>query len=173
MIQPAQIFERITNFQARCAIPSWCNNLTACNSHSTHLASHADDNESCLSCRTNLDVRAGEGGRPQRLLRLVHRPAPRHAEHERGLVRRRSAGGDPEPGVPASVDPLARVLEIQLNALPPRDSTCTRRQSPKTQHTHAASTQAVATGPIETKQSDVARNDRHDCNRNGNVALIG
>ena len=62
-------------------------------------------------------MRAGEGGGAQRLLGLVHGAAPRHAEDEGGLVRRGGAGCDAEAGVPALVDALARILEVQLHAL--------------------------------------------------------
>mmetsp|Transcript_11865 Transcript_11865/g.51090 ORF Transcript_11865/g.51090 Transcript_11865/m.51090 type:complete len:666 (-) Transcript_11865:112-2109(-) len=64
-----------------------------------------------------LDVRAGKCARAQRLLRLIRGPAPGNGEHERRLVRGGGAARDPEPAVPAPVDPLRGVHEVQLDAL--------------------------------------------------------
>mmetsp|Transcript_23442 Transcript_23442/g.73476 ORF Transcript_23442/g.73476 Transcript_23442/m.73476 type:complete len:486 (+) Transcript_23442:112-1569(+) len=67
-----------------------------------------------------LHVLRGEGARAQRLLRLqavVQRPLARHAKHERRLVGRGRAASDAEARVPAAVDALGRVHEVQLHAL--------------------------------------------------------
>lgn len=50
-------------------------------------------------------------------LRLVHGPPARYAEHECALVGRGGAAGDAEARIPAAVDALAGVLEVQLHAL--------------------------------------------------------
>lgn len=48
---------------------------------------------------------------------LVHGPPPRHRQHKGGLVAGGGRGSDAEPRVPAPVDALAGVLEVQLHAL--------------------------------------------------------
>lgn len=50
-------------------------------------------------------------------LRLVHGPPAWHAQHKRALVRGGGAGCDAEAGVPAAVDALRGVLEVQLHTL--------------------------------------------------------
>mmetsp|Transcript_11464 Transcript_11464/g.24276 ORF Transcript_11464/g.24276 Transcript_11464/m.24276 type:complete len:714 (-) Transcript_11464:73-2214(-) len=64
-----------------------------------------------------LDVGAGEGARPQRLLRLVDGPLARDREDKGRLVRRRRAAGDPEARVPPPVDALARILKVEFHDL--------------------------------------------------------
>lgn len=65
----------------------------------------------------HLDVGAREGGSAQRLLSLIHGTAPRHAEYECRLIWGGSARCDAEATVPALVNALARILEVQLDAL--------------------------------------------------------
>ena len=62
-------------------------------------------------------MRAGELRRSQGLLRLVPRPAPRHAQDQGRLVHGRRHRRDPVPVVPPPVDALARVQKVQLNHL--------------------------------------------------------
>jgi hypothetical protein len=50
-------------------------------------------------------------------LRLVHGPPAWHAQHKGALVRCGCAGGDAEACVPAAVDALRGVLEVQLHTL--------------------------------------------------------
>lgn len=64
-------------------------------------------------------MRAGELRRAQGLLRLVPRPAPRHAQDQGRLVHGRRHRRDPVPVVPPPVDALARVQKVQLHHLPP------------------------------------------------------
>jgi hypothetical protein len=50
-------------------------------------------------------------------LSLIHGAPAWHAQHERALVRCGCAGCDAEASVPAAVDALGGVLEVQLHAL--------------------------------------------------------
>lgn len=56
-------------------------------------------------------------------LRLVHGPPAWHAQHEGALVRRGCAGCDAESSVPAAVDALRGVLEVQLHTLQAQHAT--------------------------------------------------
>mmetsp|Transcript_37605 Transcript_37605/g.95048 ORF Transcript_37605/g.95048 Transcript_37605/m.95048 type:complete len:883 (-) Transcript_37605:26-2674(-) len=90
---------------------------TRLSARSAHSPAVRDPGDEQVARPLVLDARHGKVGGAQRLLRLVGRPPLAQADHKGALVGRGGARRDAEAGVPAAVDALAGVLEVQLHTL--------------------------------------------------------
>ena len=83
----------------------------------THRATKGDGADVKILGPFFLDVRGWERRRSESLLRLVARTSSRDGEDKGGLVAGGAAARYPISAVPAAVNALARVHEIELDAL--------------------------------------------------------